>query len=954
MQESNKNSQFNYSLVDGHIPKENEVKFSIGPYKVIDSIGKGGMGEVFLAFDTTCGRRIALKRIRPDLLDYQQINNRFLKEAHVTSQLMHPSIIPIYAIHKDDKQVYYTMPYVQGETLKQIIRKTRLQEKKGDKLDHIGGSIPALIRIFINICQAIAYAHSKNVLHRDIKSENIIVGHYGEVLILDWGLAKLVREKEEASEETDEETEVTRGADLSGLTRIGKVVGTMSYMAPERALGHQASFQTDIYSLGVVLYQILTLRLPFQRGTLKEFRSKMAKETLKDPAELAPYRDVPRVLSKIVSRCLDANPAQRYQSVEELIRDIENYAEGRSEWFQIAELNPKRKEDWEFQENVYLAEHIAITRASEASDWMSLMISKASLSENIRLEADIQLGETAHGIGFLMNIPESSERKHLNDGYCLWIGSDINKSTKLIRSTVEVMHAPEIVLTRGQWHKVRIDKIDNKIQFFLDGILQFSYISHLPLVGTHVGLLSRDVDYTIKDFFISVGGQNITVKCLAVPDAFLAHKDYATALSEYRRIGYSFPGRAEGREAMFRAGITLLEQAKNSPNITKAEEFLELALVEFEKLHSTPGAPLEYLGKALVYQTSQEYDEEVRCFELACRKYPKHPLLPVLYEQIIYRMHESSRYHRKVTYHFILLVLRLLPEETITPHSRKLFRSLKNHWEALPFILKDKSIETSRIHYRHNFAVQLAFWLAKGYIIEEIIDLQSGLKLPSAIVLGNALISLIKLGSVEIAQKKLDEVKKLLPPVNADLFQQLIHYERKSREFDLNALLPKAAEDLTEDRVRALCHVCEIALDRHQETTVHKVYEELKEFIVDEQLKLTFDAYEIWALLSERRWEEAQQLIRHYPIEVCSNEHSPLHSLYGCLLYATEGKELALIHFAGILDVFYPHTTALLGYYLSGRIDENNSWFQRSFPWERRQLQRQLELFNRCSSATKN
>ena len=142
----------------------------------------------------------------------------------------------------------------------------------------------------------------------------------------------------------------------------------------------------------------------------------------------------------------------------------------------------------------------------------------------------------------------------MNDGYCLWIGSDQNRSTKLLRSTVEVVHAPEVFLQSGEWYLFRIEKFENNIYFYVNNALQFSYISDLPLVGTHIGILSRDADFSLSDLKIYVSSQSVMVNCLSVPDTFLAHKDYATALSEYRRIGYSFPGRAEGREAMFRAG----------------------------------------------------------------------------------------------------------------------------------------------------------------------------------------------------------------------------------------------------------------------------------------------------------------------------------------------------------------------------------------------------------------
>lgn len=859
-QEENKlPSAGSYSLVEGHLPNENEVKFTIGHYKILESIGKGGMGEVFLAYDTNCGRRIALKRIRPDLLDYKQINDRFLKEAHVTSQLTHPSIIPIYSIHRSKDEIYYTMPYVQGETLKEVFRQTRKQEKSGENPHHIGSSIPALIRIFLTVCQAIAYSHSKKVLHRDLKPENIIIGPYGEVMILDWGLAKLYREHEESN---DVLPSSTKKMDLSGLTRIGKVVGTISYMAPERAKGLHSTFQTDVYSLGVILYQMLTLRFPFRRGTLEEFRKKVDHEVLKNPSEVAPYRDVPRMLASIATKCLEPDPNARYQNVQDLIHDLENYMEGRGDWFKIAELDPQKKEDWEFQEHVYLPEHIAIARSTstDISEWMNLMISKASLSENIRLEATITLGKNNKGLGFLLSIPEAAERRHLNDGYCLWIGNDTNKTTKLLRSTVEVVHAPEIALKRGHNYHVRIDKIDQNIYFSINNKRQFSYISYLPLLGTHVGILSQDDDYQIEDFTISVGGQSVIVKCLAVPDAFLAHKDFTAALTEYRRIGYSFTGRAEGREAMFRAGITLLEQAKNCSDKQQREKLYDKALEEFEKLHQTPGAPLEYLGKALVYQTIGEYDEEIKCYELACRRYVKHPLINVLHEQIIYRMHESSRYHRHATYQFILLAVRLLPKMTKGANSQRLFHNLMRQWEKLPFIEALEEGASKQEQYA-QFAIQLAFWLAKTPILVELIHHLKEKENPSSLLIGNGIFCLLKLQADKEVSILCTELKQTA--------------SCKSLVDSVQAALSTTFEKSKSER--ALIHIIEklISLENYQQALT--LCNQLTDSIQKDSLIIT-------ALLREKKWQEAGGVLNTYSVEELSDEHSPLFSLYGIWL----------------------------------------------------------------------
>lgn len=977
------------SFIQGHQPTKT-VQFVMGSYQILDRIAQGGMGEVFLAYDTTCGRRIALKRIRADLMNIPQLHNRFFKEARVTSQLTHPAIIPIYAIHQEGSVLYYTMPYVEGETLKQIIQKARQLEKQGERLDHTSSSIPALMRVFITVCQAISYAHSKNVLHRDLKPENIIVGKFGEVLILDWGLAKLLEHSKETlsdsnteqliqnpSENAPEECSSSQDASSENvpeeiqhpfhqLTSIGKVVGTISYMAPERAKGNPATVQTDIYSLGVILYQMLTLKLPFHRPSLKQFRKTMNKEVFIDPSQMAPYRDVPEVLASVVKKALSPKADQRYQTVSALIHDVEGYIEGRSEWFLAAQLDIKDKSCWEFQENVLIAEHMAIMRHLEVSDWVTLMISKASIIENVKLEAFVNIGEKGHGIGFLLNVPEAGEREHLNDGYCLWIGSDQYKATKLLRNTVEVLSSPDICLFRHEWYRIRIEKVDKNIHFYLNDVLQFSYISHLPLVGTHVGLIMRDADFQIKEFSVFSGSHNIMVNCLAVPDAFLAHNNYATALHEYRRIGYSFPGRAEGREALFRAGVTLLEQGRKQGNSAEAYTFFDLALAEFDKLHNTPGAPLEYLGKALVYQTLKDYDEELKCYEIACRRYKQHLLFPVLQEHIIYRMHESSRQHRVVAYQLILLVVRQLPSVSVTQNSIKLFTNLKKHWEKLPFILMPEAVEEGQeINRSHFFAIKLAFWLdhvsalvemAHQFVKPEDLDLFN---------LINILFCLLRLDHVEeviklctlieennlmehaVVKKGYDYVKAILEDMdnlsaeaNADspfkTFFTVFHLnEVSTRKMDDNAF--RFFEYLLDKAMELKCY-----------NIIHVAIAKLKDMEMSEENRLQLDSYVIEAYMWQNEWKKAWDLIHQYPMDLLVRDTSILFFLYGCLLYVLEGKEIGHIHFSGILDVAFPRTWSLGSHYVKRKIAEDHPWFKKAFLWEKKALKKQLALYDHC------
>jgi len=851
----------------------------LGKYKLIKSLGKGGMGEVFLAYDAFCDRQVALKRIREDLVKYKTMHDRFLREAHIAAALTHPSIIPIFAIHEEENLVYYTMPYVEGDTLKQILRNS-----KDDT------TIAYLMRIFLSVCQAIAYSHSKEILHRDLKPENIIVGKFGEVLILDWGLAEYIdRIHEESLEEVP---------GSPNLTRPGKVVGTLSHLAPERASGEPASEQSEVYALGVILYQLLTLKLPFKRSDLPTFQKTAQYEELVDPIEAAPYRDIPRKLADITKKCLHPSKDARYRHVSQLIADIETYIEGRPEWILTTEIKIENKRDWEFQENVLLAKHIAITRSTEVMEWVSLMISRGSFSGNTKLEAMIRLGESGEGLGFLLNIPEADERKDLMDGYCLWIGSEVDPGCRLFRSNIEVMRVPDVSLKRDKWHNIRIEKRDNHLRFFLDGSMRCHYISHSPLAGTHVGLLYRDADFELEHFQIFIGSQNVVVSCLAIPDAFLANKDFSKALIEYRRIAYSFPGRAEERESLFRAGVTLLEAGLAEKKGKKQSQFFGLALEEFGRLRNTAGAPLEYLGKSLVYKALGEIEEEVKCLELAIRKYTKHPLLPRLVDHVVFRLHESSYHNRLSAYHFALLCLRQLPHIFQNPDNQRLLDSLKENWEPLYFV-------------DHNAtAVQLAFFLAKPITLMEIIE--SGQDVPTA------LFALLELG----CNKMIKENPRLpdFPEIQ-------------------DALLPtfKALKHSTISK-RALSHLFQTALDQGKAS-------EVLPFLTEE-----FDNFHIWAFLLLKKYDEAGAILEKYPLEMRTQETSSLYPIFGCYLWATEGEAIAKAHFSGLLETPYPRTTALLGHFLNGKLDLRKGWIKQAFFWEKLQLYRQLILFYRCAN----
>ena len=887
--------------------KKSDYPPSIGPYAIVRNVGRGGMGEVFLAKDPACGRELALKRIRPDLSKNQTIQGRFLREARVASQLTHPSIIPILSIETGASEIYYTMPYVEGETLRQVLRITADASKTGEASHPIGNSIPSLARIFLQVCEAIAYTHAKGVLHRDLKPENIIVGKYGEVMILDWGIADFLADlsKDEDSIAFKED---------ANLTRPGKIAGTLAYMAPERLLGESSSVQADIYALGVMLYYMLTLQLPFQRKTIAAFRKMAKTEQYTCAIEAAPYRDVPHQLAQVCRKCLAYSPKDRFQSVEELIREIKSYSEGRAEWTKSASLHPNRAEDWQFQENILLSKHIAISRDLDETDWAAFMISRKSFASNVKIEAKIRLGKESRGLGFLLSIPPAEDRRMLEEGYCLWL---THTESRLYRNRVQIFGVPHHLNLKEQ-RSVRFEKAQDVIRFYLDEKLIFSYMSHLPLAGSYAGMIFKDGSFELEAMEIFDASHNAFVRCLAVADAFLGHKLYDLALQEYRRIGDSFPGRQEGREALFRAGIALLEKGKAQRTKQSKEQCCHLALKEFGNLYRTSGAPLEYLGKSLVYDALGDSEEEAKCLELAIRKFPKHPLSSILKEHIVSRMHESSQNARDAAYRIILLAIRHIPELLENSDTRALLNSLSRNLEPLAFL--EPSDDLAQI------AIQLAFWLAKPLMLGEMAtDLTQ-----TPLLMENALFCLLELE----APSELEKHRALLDASGKTYFESA-----------LLGKLCRLPETVGRKEARLVCHLLRKALVKRNFSKAEEIAKAALQRKWAKEDLLPIHALLAWLFLLRKDLKRAEKIFGAYSLEELGQEQSPLHFAFGSYLYVSKSPEVAQLHFSNVLDTSYPPTTALPSHFLMGRINGKKGWIDRAFWWEKKELHRQLDFF---------
>ncbi|MBF0300741.1 MAG: protein kinase [Oligoflexia bacterium] len=321
-------------------------------HSLLKVLGVGAMGQVHLALDNKLQRKVAYKEILNIHKNDNTILSRFLREAQITSQLEHPNIVPIYGLEKESSSSWaYTMKVVKGKTLKDIIKEKKELLKSKNKNNNISTqySLETFLDIFLKASDAMAYAHSKGVIHRDLKPTNIMLGDYGEVYVVDWGLAKVVKSTNECTEYA-EITETTKDPDFSPINTIfeedttlektiyGQLLGTPRYMSPEQAKGDNENLdsRSDQFALGLILYELLLLEEAYDGKNLLTIiedasyaKIKPIKKTISSLSPVNPanssYLKVPQELQLILSKALSLEKDDRYSSVQAFNDDIRKF-----------------------------------------------------------------------------------------------------------------------------------------------------------------------------------------------------------------------------------------------------------------------------------------------------------------------------------------------------------------------------------------------------------------------------------------------------------------------------------------------------------------------------------------------------------------------------------------------------------------------------------------------------
>ncbi len=299
-------------IVNGFMRYDNFTKFA-----------EGGTALLEECLDKNLGRVVVMKRLHAHMLDDEIEQKRFLREARVTALIQHPATVPVYEISRDRAgAVYFTMKKVEGVDLREIL----LGIVARDPSFRNKYAIKDLVEVLVQVGQAVAFAHSRGVVHRDLKPANILVGEFGEVMILDWGLAKILNEPH--TEHGDLPDKIPEKDHLRlELTRAGKRAGTPLYMSPEQAAGDNENIdgRSDVYSLGSILYEVLTHENLVWGIDKDEVLERIQNQEPVPPRKRTPHRKIPKALDSICMRAIQRNPEDRYPTLLEMVDDLRSY-----------------------------------------------------------------------------------------------------------------------------------------------------------------------------------------------------------------------------------------------------------------------------------------------------------------------------------------------------------------------------------------------------------------------------------------------------------------------------------------------------------------------------------------------------------------------------------------------------------------------------------------------------
>ena len=581
-------------------------------YQVEKLLGVGGYGHVFSVKDNDLKRDIAVKITDTEKGTNTQAILEFTREAQVLADLEHPNIIPIYDVDIDDTgKIYLAMRKISGHSLKDLLLRIKTENKVPEEID-----LPdKVVRIILKVCDALKYAHSKKRLHQDIKPDNIMIGEFGEVFLIDWGSS--------SSSEEDECLNVTPG-----------------YMSPEQAIGDETDQRTDVYCLGTTLFHTLYHRLPVNAATLPKMIEKK-REGIIEPLTEKEKAKVPAPLEAIIMKALNVDPEERYQSVSEIADDLTNFQAGqavsvysdtifafirrcyhrhkRHIWYTFAILlilsvsatvlwQEKLKEvaywgkpryifsfsdeswrkDWvEYSGKFKNAEKGGIVSTDEHA---SIIIFREKLygSTAIEMEAEMLEGYLPGDLSLTwtedIEWNEAGRIKKRNGIYFLQTGSWDNTFC-MIQYPPQCLSSSPKKLKFGKRYSIRIEIDVCTLRLFIDGEKICEYTRYLPFDQGYVGIYAYHSGKLFSNVRIYSKGVPEKVGILTVGDEFFRKHNFVEAAQVYDKIASGTDNKKIREEALYRKGLSLFMLGENSRAFTIWNRVRNPMLKQKIKLH---------------------------------------------------------------------------------------------------------------------------------------------------------------------------------------------------------------------------------------------------------------------------------------------------------------------------------------------------------------------------------
>ena len=539
-------------LSDLTVPFQNMPDFDSIPYagdlidghRVVKFLGRGSLGEVLLVRQPELDREVALKRPLT-LHASEEEAQQFEEEARITASLNHPGVIPVYTMGRDsDGRRYYTMKPVSGISLEKVLEERR-EEKRSTLREY---TVNRLAEIIHRTAETLFYAHEHGISHLDITPENIMIGEFGEISVIDWGLS------------------ASRISRPGGAVSSDYIIGTGLYKGPEFFEDTQEGLgpHSDVYALGAVLYEILTGRPPYEKETLAESIHALKHEQPEPPEVLNPLAGIDPVLSRLCMNALSPQ-AKRRSSMKEFADILGRFIRGEREWQVIrfgeqgTELNPDEwvelKGDWKFANGEFVTQ----ARNEHIIMWTRPAPSAYRFVCECWSDDDTELSLIGNGIDprSIDTSKTGKTNRDIHKGYCFQFGAENNICTKLARNENDVLAISGRSVEPGKKYRLEIEYSEGWLCCYIDNERVFAYRELFPFIGKHIGLYGFEKGSHFRPVEIQRQTTGLTLPAIQVADDLYQYGHYKEALQRYRNIADSRHHRLETHEAALKAGICL-------------------------------------------------------------------------------------------------------------------------------------------------------------------------------------------------------------------------------------------------------------------------------------------------------------------------------------------------------------------------------------------------------------